>query len=148
MGANLQKRGGARSGRRGGFSQMSDINVTPFVDVMLVLLIVFMVTAPLMTAGVQVNLPDNQAAPITSQDSTPLEVSISKTGEIYIGETEVSSEKLVAVLQTSAKENIAEQRIFVRGDKGVAYGDIMNVIGLISEAGFTQIALVSMPNQN
>ena len=148
MGANLQKRGGGRGGRRSGFTQMSDINVTPFVDVMLVLLIVFMVTAPLLTAGVQVNLPDNQAAPITSQDSTPLEVSISKAGKVYIGETEVNSDKLVAVLQTSAKENIAEQRIFVRGDKGVAYGDIMKVIGLISEAGFTQIALVSMPNQN
>ncbi len=147
MSANLQKRGG-RGGRRTGFTQMSEINVTPFVDVMLVLLIVFMVTAPLLTAGVQVDLPDNQASPITSQDSTPLEVSINKAGKIFIGETEVGREKLVSVLQTSAKENVAEQRIFVRGDKGVAYGDIMSVIGLISEAGFTQIALVSLPVQN
>lgn len=147
MSANLQKRGG-RGGRRTGFTQMSEINVTPFVDVMLVLLIVFMVTAPLLTAGVQVDLPDNQASPITSQDSTPLEVSINKAGKIFIGETEVGRDKLVSVLQTSAKENVAEQRIFVRGDKGVAYGDIMSVIGLISEAGFTQIALVSLPVQN
>lgn len=148
MGASLQSKTGGGRGRRGSYRQMSDINVTPFVDVMLVLLIVFMVTAPLLTAGVQVDLPDNNAAPITSQDNTPLEVSVTKEGKVYIGETEVSKDKLISVLQQSAKENANEQRIFVRGDKGVAYGDVMGVIGLISEAGFTQIALVSQPAEN
>lgn len=124
---------------------MSDINVTPFVDVMLVLLIVFMVTAPLLTAGVQVDLPDNAAAPINENDSKPIEVSLTKEGSLYVGETEVTKEKLAVVLDQAAKGNKDEQRIFVRGDKGIQYGDIMTVIGLISQAGYTKIGLVSEP---
>ncbi|MAF67995.1 MAG: protein TolR [Micavibrio sp.] len=148
MGANLQKRGGSsRRGRRraGGFTQMSDINVTPFVDVMLVLLIVFMVTAPLLTAGVQVDLPDNNAAPVNTTDDKPIEISIDKSGSVFVGETEVELERLSVLLNEMAKENTTEQRIFVRGDKGVSYGEIMDVVGVISETGFTKIALVSNP---
>ena len=149
MGMSVNANEGRRGrGRRKGRSQMSDINVTPFVDVMLVLLIVFMVTAPLLTAGVQVDLPTNSAAPITSSDDKPIEVTLTKDGVIFVGETEVTAEKLSGVLNTVAKENIDTQRIFVRGDKGIAYGDIMELIGLVSEAGFTKIALVSEPVSN
>lgn len=148
MGANLQKRG--RSSGRGrrrasGFTQMSDINVTPFVDVMLVLLIVFMVAAPLLTAGIQVDLPDNNAAPVNANDDKPIEISIDKNGAVYVGETEVELDRLSVLLTEMAKENTTEQRIFVRGDKGVSYGEIMSVVGVISETGFTKIALVSNP---
>ncbi|MGE4313925.1 MAG: protein TolR [Pseudobdellovibrionaceae bacterium] len=144
MGASLQKSAGKSRGRRRS-SQMSDINVTPFVDVMLVLLIVFMVTAPLLTAGVQVDLPDNAAAPINENDVKPIEVSLTKEGELYVGKTEVTKEKLGIVLDEAAKGNKDEQRIFVRGDKGIEYGEIMTVIGLISQAGYTKIGLVSEP---
>ncbi|MAM35370.1 MAG: protein TolR [Micavibrio sp.] len=149
MGMSLNTNSGrSNGGRRRSRSQMSDINVTPFVDVMLVLLIVFMVTAPLLTAGVQVDLPTNNAAPVTNSDDKPIEVSLTKEGGIFVGETEVTIEKLGGVLSNVAKENNQDQRIFVRGDKGIAYGDIMELIGTISEAGFTKIALVSEPVGN
>ena len=98
-----------------------------------------------MTAGIQVDLPDNNAAPVNANDDKPIEISIDKNGAVYVGETEVELDRLSVLLTEMAKENTTEQRIFVRGDKGVSYGEIMSVVGVISETGFTKIALVSNP---
>ena len=147
MGMSLnQGEGKWKSSRKGSYRQMSDINVTPFVDVMLVLLIVFMVTAPLLTAGVEVDLPDADAPSISETNNKPIEVSINKKGEIFVGETSVSLKKLPALLKSVGNENIKEQKIFVRGDQGIEYGKIMNVISIVNKAGFTKVALLSEPN--
>ncbi len=139
MGANLAPRGGGRGrGRR----QMSEINVTPFVDVMLVLLIVFMVAAPLLTSGVPIDLPDSKAKALTDDDNKPLEVSIEKNGTIYVGETEVKEERLV-VLLNSMTNNDPDRRIYIRADKGMDYGAVMSILGAINGAGFRKVALVS-----
>ena len=122
---------------------MAAINVTPFVDVMLVLLIVFMVTAPLLTAGVQVNLPRSDAEGLPGQDE-PLAVTVTAEGTIYLQETEVSLDALVPRLAAIAGEN-RDARIFVRGDRALAYGRVMEVIGRINRGGFTRVALVSEP---
>ncbi len=131
-------RGGRRTRR-----QMAAINVTPFVDVMLVLLIVFMVTAPLLTTGVQVNLPESQAAGLPGQDE-PLAVTVTADGTIYLQETEVSLDGLVPRLLAITEEN-RDARIFVRGDRALAYGRIMEVVGRVDRAGFSRVALVSTP---
>src|SRR5690348_13615402 len=120
---------------------MSEINVTPFVDVMLVLLIVFMVTAPLLTVGVPVDLPKTKAQPL-SQDREPLSVSIRSSGRIYLQNTPVPEEELVPKL-TAIATNGYDQRVFVRGDQSVDYGRVMEVMALISSAGFTHIGLVT-----
>ena len=120
---------------------MADINVTPFVDVMLVLLIVFMVTAPLLTVGVPVDLPKTKAQPL-SQDREPLTVTLKRDGRIYLQNTPVSEDDLVPRL-TAISANGYDQRIFVRGDKAVDYGRVMEVMALISAAGFTHIGLVT-----
>ncbi len=120
---------------------MSEINVTPFVDVMLVLLIVFMVTAPLLTVGVPVDLPKTKAQTL-SQDREPLTVSLRRDGSIYLQTTRVSEDDLVPRL-TAISANGYDQRIFVRGDKAVDYGRVMEVMALISAAGFTHIGLVT-----
>ena len=130
---------GGRRGRR--IRPMSEINVTPFVDVMLVLLIVFMVTAPLLTVGVPVDLPKTKAQPL-SQDREPLSVSIRSNGRIYLQNTPVPEEELVPKL-TAIAANGYDQRIFVRGDQSVDYGRVMEVMALISAAGFTHIGLVT-----
>lgn len=146
MGASLNQGGKGRSSRRrGGYRQMSDINVTPFVDVMLVLLIVFMVTAPLLTAGVEVDLPNADAAAISESDNKPIEVSVNLKGEVFVGETPVSLRKLPALLKAVAGENFDEQKIFIRGDQGIEYGQIMSVISIVNKAGFTKVALLSEP---
>ena len=130
------------SGRRGRrIRPMSEINVTPFVDVMLVLLIVFMVTAPLLTVGVPVDLPKTKAQPL-SQDREPLSVSFRSSGRIYLQNTPVPEEELVPKLTANAT-NGYDQRIFVRGDQSVDYGRVMEVMALISSAGFTHIGLVT-----
>jgi len=121
---------------------MSEINVTPFVDVMLVLLIVFMVTAPLLTAGVKVDLPSSEAAPINNTDNKPLEVSLTKENKIFVGKTEVKRERLITLL-SSMTRNDAERRIFIRADKGLDYGDVMDVLGALNKAGFNKVALLS-----
>ena len=121
----------------------SDINVTPLVDVMLVLLIIFMVTAPLLTAGVAVDLPKTRAK-LLSQDKEPLTITIEKSGKIFLQETEVQSEELVPRL-TAIAENGYDQRIFVRGDKSVDYGTVMSVMGELNAAGFRRIGLVTEP---
>jgi biopolymer transport protein TolR len=120
---------------------MSEINVTPFVDVMLVLLIVFMVTAPLLTAGVPVDLPKTRAQAL-GQDREPLSVTIRSNGRIYLQNTPVTADDLVPRL-TAISANGYDQRIFVRGDKSVDYGRVMEVMGLLSAAGFTHIGLVT-----
>ena len=121
----------------------SDINVTPLVDVMLVLLIIFMVTAPLLTAGVAVDLPKTRAK-LLSQDKEPLTITIEKSGKIFLQETEVKNEELVPRL-TAIAENGYDQRIFVRGDKSVDYGTVMQVMGELNAAGFRRIGLVTEP---
>jgi biopolymer transport protein TolR len=132
--------GGGRRGRR--FNRpVSDINITPFVDVMLVLLVVFMVTAPLMTVAVPVDLPKT-AAHTVSQDKEPLVVSIDADGKIYLQEKGMKLEDLVPKLKAVSGAN-PDARIFVRGDKSVSYGKIMEVMGNISGAGFTKVALVA-----
>lgn len=131
-------------GRRSS-SPMSEINVTPFVDVMLVLLIIFMVTAPMMTVGVPVDLPKAQATAM-NENVEPLTVSIASDGKIYLQETEVDLDGLIPKLQaiTAAKP---DTRIFVRGDQTVTYGQIMGVVGAINSAGFKKVALMTeMPS--
>ncbi|AEP09507.1 protein TolR [Micavibrio aeruginosavorus] len=147
MGASLSSGGGSRSGRRGrSYRKMSDINVTPFVDVMLVLLIVFMVTAPLLTSGVPVDLPKSEAKQIADEDNKPLEISVMKDGKIFIGETEVERDRLIPLL-SSMTNNDPDRRIFIRGDQGLPYGDVMDVIGSVNKAGFRKVALISNPSK-
>ena len=122
---------------------LAEINVTPFVDVMLVLLIVFMVTAPLLTVGVPVDLPKTRAQAL-AQDREPLSISIRKDGRIYLQNTPVAPEDLVVRL-TAIAANGYDQRIFVRGDAAVDYGRVMEVMGTLSAAGFTHIGLVTSP---
>ena len=122
---------------------MSEINVTPFVDVMLVLLIIFMVTAPMLTAGVAVNLPDSSANSLPD-DKEPLTLSINAKGETFIQETQVEISQLVPKILAMSK-NRTDTRIYVRGDKAIDYGRVMEVMGLLSRAGFTKVALISGP---
>ena len=138
MPAGIQSRERGHRGRR---RPMSEINVTPFVDVMLVLLIVFMVTAPLLTVGVPVDLPKTHAQAL-GQDREPLAVTVKRDGRIFIQNTPVGEEELTAKLAAIAA-NGYDQRIFVRGDKSVDYGRVMQVMGLLSAAGFTHIGLVT-----
>ena len=120
---------------------MGEINVTPFVDVMLVLLIVFMVTAPLLTVGVEVDLPKTKAGQINA-DAAPLVVSIKSDGRLFLQETEVESGKLVPRLEAISDANPLV-RIFVRGDEAVSYGAVLGVMGRIQAAGFERVALVA-----
>jgi len=122
-------------------SVMSEINVTPFVDVMLVLLIVFMVTAPLLTVGVPVDLPQTRAR-LLGKDREPIAVTIDNAGKIFLQNTPITSDELVPKLM-AISENGYNQRIFVRGDKTVDYGKVMEVMGLLNAAGFTRIGLVT-----
>ncbi len=122
----------------------SDINITPMVDVMLVLLIIFMVTAPLLTAGVPVDLPKAKAKLLSQQDKEPLTISIDQAGKVFLQETEVSVDELVPRLTAIAK-NGYDQRVFVRGDKSVDYGTVMRVMGELNTAGFKRIGLVTEP---
>ena len=128
-------------GRRQRYRPLAEINVTPMVDVMLVLLIIFMVAAPLMTSGVDVDLPKTDAKPL-SQDSEPLTVSINAEGKIFLGDAAVELPELVAKLQAIAQNN-PDRRIFVRGDKAVNYGLVMQVMGTITQGGFTKVALLA-----
>lgn len=142
MGATLGG-GGRRGSQRRGFRPMADINVTPMVDVMLVLLVIFMITAPLLTAGVPVDLPKTNASQIKGDDQ-PISVTVDAKGRIFLQETEVQMEELAPRLRaiTSAKP---DNRIFVRGDAGINYGRVMEVMGQLSAAGFPHVALVTQP---
>tara|TARA_B100000586_G_C19803859_1_gene299327 strand:- start:123 stop:524 length:402 start_codon:yes stop_codon:yes gene_type:complete len=120
---------------------MSEINVTPFVDVMLVLLVVFMITAPLLTVGVPIDLPKSAASNLQGSEE-PLTVSINDKGKIYLQETPVKKEELVARM-LAISENLTSRRIFVRGDRLVDYGTVMEVMGSLNAAGFNKVALVT-----
>jgi biopolymer transport protein TolR len=119
--------------------------VTPFVDVMLVLLVIFMVTAPLLTVGVPVDMPETRARQM-SEDKEPLAITIKQDGSIFLQETAISLEELVPKL-TAIAENGYDQRVFVRGDKNVDYGKVMEVMGELSAAGFKRIGLVTDPKR-
>lgn len=139
--------GRARRGGRGSYRPMSDINVTPFVDVMLVLLVVFMVAAPLLTVGVPVDLPRTEASQMVGQDE-PLVVSVNAKGEVYLQETPITLEQLVPRL-VAITQNKKDTRIFVRGDRAIAYGKVMEVMGTVNLAGFSRVALVTqLPQQD
>jgi len=122
---------------------MSEINVTPFVDVMLVLLIIFMVTAPLLTVGVPVDLPESSADSLP-EDQEPLTLSINSKGEIFIQEYQVEFDKMIPKILAIAK-NRTDTRIFVRGDKTINYGRVLEIMGMLSGSGFTKVALISEP---
>jgi biopolymer transport protein TolR len=145
MGASMQGGGSfrGRRGRRAAMRPMAEINVTPFVDVMLVLLIIFMVTAPLMTAGVPVDLPKTEAGQTAgpTQDE-PLTVSVRQDGRIFVQETETSLAEIVPKLNAVAKGG-AQQVIYIRGDASANYGLLLQVMGRISAAGFQRISLVT-----
>jgi biopolymer transport protein TolR len=139
------------AGRRGRRRKavLSEINVTPFVDVMLVLLIVFMVSAPLLTVGVPLDLPQSQAKAL-EQDREPLTISVNVQGQIFLQDTEVKAEDLVPKLKaiTDAKGGAGgDERIYVRGDKKVDYGTMMRVMGRLSAAGYHRVALVTEVEQ-
>ena len=136
MGAGVKRSAGGRRHR-----PMGEINVTPFVDVMLVLLIVFMVTAPLLTVGVEVDLPKTKAGAINA-DAAPLVVSIKSDGSLYLQETFVEPEVLIPRLKAISNAN-PDVRIFVRGDRAVSYGEVLSVMGRIQSAGFEKVALVA-----
>ena len=122
---------------------LNEINVTPFVDVMLVLLIIFMVTAPLLTVGVQVDLPESNADTLQS-DNEPLEVTINSDGNIFIQETEITLRELVPKL-VAITDNRLDTKIYVRGDEVIDYGRVMKVLGELSGSGFSKVALITKP---
>ena len=134
-----------QGGRRRRPKLNSEINVTPFVDVMLVLLIVFMITAPLLTVGVPIELPETEAKPLEG-DTEPITVSVNLDGTIYLQNTEIVAEELVDKL-TAIAENGYNERIYVRGDRDVEYGVVMKVMARISSAGFKRIGLITLEEQ-
>jgi biopolymer transport protein TolR len=146
--------GGAHSGAFGKRRHrrnpvMSEINVTPMVDVMLVLLIIFMVSAPLLTVGVPIDLPQTQASSLDQADKEPLAVSVNTDGKVFLQNTEIPLEELVPKLQAiSQARGGNEERIYVRGDKTVDYGTVMKVMGRLSAAGFRKVALVTEVEQS
>ena len=133
--------GGGRRRRRKSRAIMSEINVTPMVDVMLVLLIIFMVAAPMMTAGVPIDLPQTAANEMPSQ-TQPITVAVTPEGVIYVDEDVVSETDLVSIVSSRAV-NGTEDRIFLRGDTSANYGSVMRVMGILSAAGFTKIGLIT-----
>jgi biopolymer transport protein TolR len=137
-------RGHRRRGRHHGL--MSEINVTPFVDVMLVLLIIFMVAAPLLTVGVPIDLPETRANAM-NPDTQPITISVNENGQIYLQETEIPLDEVVAKLSAIATTGY-EERIYVRGDKTTNYGVVMQVMARIQAAGYTKIGLVTLQEQD
>ena len=122
---------------------MSEINVTPYVDVMRVLLIIFMVTAPLLTVGVQVDLPETSADTLP-EESEPLTLTINSKGEVFIQETKIEFNNLIKKI-LAVSNNRTDTRIYVRGDKTINYGRVLEVMGILSGSGFTKVALISEP---
>jgi biopolymer transport protein TolR len=148
MAANVVSAASAGRARRRRRAVMSEINVTPFVDVMLVLLIVFMVSAPLLTVGVPLDLPQSQAKSL-DQDREPLTVSVNVQGQVFLQNTEIKVDDLVSKLKaiTDARGGGFDERIYVRGDKKVDYGTMMRVMGRLSAAGYHRVALVTEVEQ-
>ncbi|MET0409303.1 MAG: biopolymer transporter ExbD [Hyphomicrobium sp.] len=141
MGMSIKSGGGGGRGRRGRHMPMSEINVTPMVDVMLVLLIIFMVAAPLLQTGIDVNLPDAKGQQIPTPKKDPLAVTVKANGDVYIGDTQVSLDDLATKLKAIAG-NGYDEAIFVRGDKGVNYGTVMGVMSRINQGGFKKLSFV------
>ena len=139
MAASLKMASGRAARRRP--NSISEINVTPFVDVMLVLLVIFMITAPLLTVGVHVDLPETKASTIRGNDE-PLAVSVDKDGKVYIQDSETAVDEIAAKLRAITSNN-SDIRIFVRGDAGVNYGRVMEIMGVINAAGFRKVALIA-----
>lgn len=149
MSAGGAKGGGGRrrGGRRGGGKAvMSEINVTPFVDVMLVLLIIFMVAAPMMTVGVPIDLPQTQASALNAE-TQPITISVKNNGEVFLQETTIPVDEVAAKLEAIATTGYSE-RIFVRGDANAPYGVIADVMARIQQAGFKNIGLVTQQKQD
>ena len=138
MGASIQGRNTNGRRRR---KLMNEINVTPMVDVMLVLLIIFMITSPMLVAGIEVDLPQTESAPISGSDK-PLTISLDKNEKLFLFDTLISKDSLVEKLKEITKEN-KDTRIFVKGDKSVSYGVIVETMARIKNAGFTKVALIS-----
>jgi biopolymer transport protein TolR len=128
---------------------MAEINVTPMVDVMLVLLIIFMVSAPLLTVGVPIDLPQTKAASLDQADKEPLAVSVNTKGQVFLQNSEIKIDELVPKLQAiaAARGSNNDERIYVRGDRNVEYGTVMKVMGRLSAAGFRRVALVTEVEQ-
>ena len=141
MGASINSSGSTRGRRRRTFRPSSDINVTPLVDVMLVLLVVFMVTAPMLTVGVPVDLPKTQAAKMNDQVE-PLVISIDANSRVFLQETEMEFDQLIGRLLAITGSN-PDAKIYVRGDKGLPYGKIMEVMGAVASAGFNRVSLIA-----
>ncbi len=133
--------GGRRRRSRGGHAPMSEINMTPFIDVMLVLLIIFMVAAPLLTVGVPLDLPQTAAKPLDIE-TKPITLSVDEKGQVFIGETALKDNEIVPRLQAEAKQGF-EERIFIRGHRGVNYGRVAQVMAIVTSAGFKKVALVT-----
>jgi biopolymer transport protein TolR len=131
-----------RGRSRRGYTPMSEINVTPMVDVMLVLLVVFMITAPLLSVGVPIDLPKATADSLQGQEE-PLTVTVDREARVYLQETEIDMRDLVPRLAAIAQARGSDPRIFVRGDREIDYGTVMQVMGMINTAGFTKVALVA-----
>jgi biopolymer transport protein TolR len=136
-----QRPGGGRRSRARKHSPMHEINVTPFVDVMLVLLIIFMVTAPMLTSGVPIELPETRGQQLQT-NKEPVTISVDKAGKVFIQETEIRLDEIAPKLKAIAKNGVDEQ-IFIRGDKGIDYGTVMRVMGRVKAAGFTKVSLVT-----
>jgi len=143
MGASVRSRSARGGSRRN--ARMSEINVTPFVDVMLVLLIVFMVAAPLLTVGVPVKLPKTAANPLPTEQREPVTINVDMAGRIYLLGTEVAGADLPERLAAIAAERGADERVFLRGDGDVGYGRVMEVMGTLNAGGFSNIGLVTDP---
>jgi biopolymer transport protein TolR len=147
MAVGTQGRGGRGHRRRGRHHGLiAEINVTPFVDVMLVLLIIFMVAAPLLTVGVPIDLPETQAKALNSE-TQPITVSINNKGQVFLQETEIPVDEIVAKLQAISKTGY-DERIYVRGDKDADYGTVMKVMARISSAGYRNLGLVTLQEQD
>ena len=142
--AGLAKGHGRRRRRGKRRGAINEINMTPFIDVMLVLLIIFMVAAPLMTVGVPLDLPQTRAAPL-NVDARPITLSIRQTGQVFVGDTELKDHEIVPRLTASATQGL-EERVFVRGDKRVDYGRVAQVMSIVTGAGFKRVALVTEPD--
>ena len=135
--------GRRRRGRRS--AAINEINMTPFIDVMLVLLIIFMVAAPLMTVGVPLDLPQTKAAAL-NVDQKPITLSIRQTGQVFLAENEIKDDEIVARLGDAAKGG-TDERVFVRGDKKVDYGRVAQVMAIVTAGGFKRVALVTEPDR-
>jgi len=148
MAANVVSASSGGRNKRSRRAVMSEINVTPFVDVMLVLLIVFMVSAPLLTVGVPLDLPQSQAKSL-DQDREPLTISVNVQGQVFLQNSEIKVDDLVTKLKaiTDARGGGMDERIYVRGDRKVDYGTMMRVMGRLSAAGYHRVALVTEVEQ-